>query len=149
MTGISAVTCRGHLPRSKPRTSAIYCIKLVRSVPKNSWSAYSCIQSRAATAKELAAHVKGCTAACLAAAILLVNPVTSIAAEVGIHLVFNVLHTLCCTSILTSSMAVHMCLTMQLGAALTAGLYMQQHEKEQNVMCSKDSSLPLRHHVQA
>ena len=102
MTGISAGTCRGHLPKSELRTSAIHCIKLVRSVSKRSWRAYSCIQGRAATAKEFAAHVKGCIAAGLAAAILLVDPVTSIAAEVEIYLVFDVLATFCCTGILLS-----------------------------------------------
>ncbi|CAK0787071.1 hypothetical protein CVIRNUC_010287 [Coccomyxa viridis] len=80
MTGISAGTCRGHFPRIELSISAIHCIKLVRSVPKRSWSAYSRIQNRAATA-EFAAHVKGCIAAGLAAAILLVDPVNSTAAE--------------------------------------------------------------------
>ena len=40
-------------------------------------------------------------------------------------------------------------LTMQLGTPVTLGFYMQQHEKEPNIMCSGYSSQPLRHYGQA
>ena len=108
MTGLSAGTCRGHLQRHELRKSASHCIKLIRSVPKGTQIAYTCIQSRAASERGFAAHVKGCIAAGLAAAILLVGPATSTGAEVQTPSASQILRAFCGIRTMLYIMAVHM-----------------------------------------